>query len=438
MWGLKGARHSSAPPSQVDFAELTMRRSRNESEQNELKKRKRRRRFELRARQRQLLGKVIFHIQTYGPASMWPRRGSSPHFQKGNASVEIPKVFSFIERPEETMDFIDRLNAILSDRSVRGLFVDHSQCKELDLCASLVMDTLIEQRRRSASLNLSGKFSGDERVNILLRASGLLETIHHPSSVLPPDVESKVKKSLLYSGFSKYSERSTRCDHAATELTEYFSKCLKQTGAELSALGANRLSTLISEAISNAEEHAVGRWYAKAHFDRLRPDEQEGGACHIVLVNFSQTTIFSSFASPRAFSKSFAQIMAYAKRHLGKGIFQKPYDDEALCTLYALQEGISSVSESRGTGTTNLIDFFLQLAGKKPRMCVLSGRALILFDGTYSLKLKHFEGGDRQVIAFNDENSLEEPPDGRYVRTLDKPFPGTLISLKFNLKEKYV
>ena len=53
------------------------------------------------------------------------------------------------------------------------------------------------------------------------------------------------------------------------------------------------------------------------------------------------------------------------------------------------------------------------------------------------MKSEPFEGGERKVIAFNNKNSLEYPPDGGYVRTLSKPFPGTLISMKFNLKEKY-
>jgi len=128
------------------------------------------------------------------------------------------------------MNFIDHLHSVVSNRKNRALFIDHSRCKELDLCASLVMDTIIEQRRRSAALGLSGKFSDDDRVNILLRASGLLERINHPDSVLPPEIEAKVGKSDLFSGFSKYSEKSHNCDRAATGLTEYFSKCLERSG----------------------------------------------------------------------------------------------------------------------------------------------------------------------------------------------------------------
>ena len=368
---------------------------------------------------------------------MWPARSVTARFRHGQASVHIPTSFSFIENPDETMNFIDHLHSVVSNRKNRALFIDHSRCKELDLCASLVMDTIIEQRRRSATLGLSGKFSDDDRVNILLRASGLLERINHPDSVLPPEIEAKVGKSDLFSGFSKYSEKSHNCDRAATGLTEYFSKCLERSGANLSHAGEHKLATLIGEAITNAEEHARGKWYAKAHFDLLRPKEQEGGACHIVLVNFSETTIFDSFTRRGASSETFRRMLTYANKHLGKGIFETPYDEQALCTLYALQEGVSSLPERRGTGTTSLIDFFLQLAGKNPKMCVISGHALILFDGKYSLRAEPFEGGERKVIAFNNTNSLERPPDGSYVRTLSKPFPGTLISMKFNLKEKY-
>jgi hypothetical protein len=413
----------------------SMRHKKDEVARTRLIRHKRDLRSRRKRQSRRKHGKAVFHSQRYSQ-TVWPSGTSSLPIRKGKASVRIPKTFSFIDNAEETLQFILDLNALTQNKRVRTLHIDHSKCKELDLCASIVMDTIIEQRRNSRGLNLTGTFSDEKRVNILLRAGGLLARIHHPSSVLPPDIEKEIKVSDLYYGFSKYSERSRRCDEAATGLTQYFGECLGRVGAVLSRVGANRLSTLISEALSNAEEHAKGKWYAKAHFDRLQPNEQEGGACHIVLLNFSQSNIFNSFQKPEASSRTFQTMQAYAAKHR-HGLLQDSFSEEALCTLYALQEGITSVPERRGTGTTNLIDFFLQLAGKKKRMCVLSGKALILFDGKYVLKSEEFPGGDRKVIAFNDENSLERPPDSLYVRTLSRSFPGTLISIKFNLKEKY-
>jgi hypothetical protein len=46
-----------------------------------------------------------------------------------------------------------------------------------------------------------------------------------------------------------------------------------------------------------------------------------------------------------------------------------------------------------------------------------------------------YEMGSR-IIAFNETNDLALPPDPEFVRTLKKPFPGTLVSLKFRLRSE--
>lgn len=119
----------------------------------------------------------------------------------------------------------------------------------------------------------------------------------------------------------------------------------------------------------------------------------------------------------------------------------KKWSEEALWTLYALQEGVSRFSftergRDRGNGTVKMIEFFLALAGKSARMCVLSGKAYILFDGKYTLQDKVIEASEtRKVIAFNKVNNLEKPPNRKYVFTLPQEFPGTLISLRFSLRK---
>jgi len=47
-------------------------------------------------------------------------------------------------------------------------------------------------------------------------------------------------------------------------LTEYFSKCLERSGANLSHAGEHKLATLIGEAITNAEEHGSGQMVCKS------------------------------------------------------------------------------------------------------------------------------------------------------------------------------
>jgi hypothetical protein len=62
-------------------------------------------------------------------------------------------------------------------------------------------------------------------------------------------------------------------------------------------------------------------------------------------------------------------------------------------------------------------------------MAILSGNTHIMFDGAY--KMKNDPTG-RQVIAFNQNNDLNEPPDDKYVTHLGKAnFPGVIIGIRF-------
>ena len=81
-----------------------------------------------------------------------------------------------------------------------------------------------------------------------------------------------------------------------------------------------------------------------------------------------------------------------------------------------------------------MIEFFSDLASGKPQMAVVSGKTHILFDGKYRISPVNVGSETRKVIAFNASNSLLERPDPNYVRSLQYHFPGTLVSLKFQLK----
>jgi hypothetical protein len=145
-----------------------------------------------------------------------------------------------------------------------------------------------------------------------------------------------------------------------------------------------------------------------------------------------------------------AQIGALAHEHKTKGFFAiltkyvdiylPIWQEESLWTLYALQEGVSRFRNTvghidRGNGTVKMIEFFSELASGRPQMALISGRTHILFDGKYRISPIEVDGEIRKVIAFNNNNDLRERPDPDYVRTLRNHFPGTLISLRFQLKQ---
>jgi len=94
--------------------------------------------------------------------------------------------------------------------------------------------------------------------------------------------------------------------------------------------------------------------------------------------------------------------------------------------------------DDRGTGTVQLIEAFQQLhrecaAGdtQEPSMAIISGSTHILFNGKYRMEK---DSNGRHIIAFNEKNDLNDPPDEDCVTRLgDVAFPGTIVSLQFNL-----
>jgi hypothetical protein len=375
------------------------------------------------------------------PATANPKTKRKPRRTHEIAKLKIPKVFSFIDNPVEALQTIEELQKIVIPASVKELIIDHSACKKLDLCASAVMDVTLLQaqnRRRGNQLDLRGTYSDDVDVNMMLRGSGILKQIAHPDSILPKETEATIRTCDLFSGKASRIERSKKCDEAATKLTDYFNQCLRMEKFELSRNGEFRLSSLITEVIGNAEEHG-GRWFTIAYFHQ---SDDQLGHCNIALFNFGRSiceSLLEHSASDELRSRIDALIAKHNERGFLRSILHPTWEEEALVTLFALQEGVSRLSFTkkgidRGNGTVNMIEFFNQLAGGSQRMCLISGKTYILFDGQFDLKKKVLENGEeRRVIAFNRTNNLEDPPDRDHVRTLPSGFPGTIISIRFDL-----
>jgi hypothetical protein len=202
--------------------------------------------------------------------------------------------------------------------------------------------------------------------------------------------------------------------------------------------------------LDNAEQHAGGspEWYTIGYYDRLE-DPEDGGTCHIVLLNFGQT-IYESLNSEQTSPEMIRAIKDLADTHRSRGWFKvmaKNFDilfpiweEQALWTLYSLQEGVSRFrnlqgGEDRGNGTVKMIEFFSDVASGNPQMALVSGRTHIFFDNKYKMATRTVAGGEqRKVIAFNESNDLNERPDHHYVKSISGNFPGTLISLRFQLR----
>ena len=335
------------------------------------------------------------------------------------ATIKIPHTFSILDDPVTAIGVLEDLRRACSLSSTKEIHLDHSACTRLGLCASVVMDVLLLRamnRRKGNTLNLSGTLSNEPSVAMMIKATGILLPQHQTSgsgsSEACRGVDPAVGTPLRH---PCCRERSRKCDIAATRLTDYFNDCLRTHGFELAQEGLRDLSGLVTEVIGNAEEHG-GHWYTIG-FYRQQKGTSGSGECHIVIFNFGQSIYETSYSDGTSADLQ-SRIRALADRHRKRGFFgllPGRWSEEALWTLYALQEGVSRFSftprgRDRGNGTIDMISFFLSLAARPAKMCLLSGRAYILFDGKFApCERRTAVSERRRVIAFNKENNLKNP-----------------------------
>jgi len=348
-----------------------------------------------------------------------------------DTTLKVPPEFCFLTNPTEALEFIEKLTIDMKRPEVAKLTVDFSDCKILGLCAYLVLITVIldsNEERWTSPVSIFAISSKSASVNNMLDA---------PESPLRPK-PAKLIRSPLIRGKSINKQFSKERDKAGTEIVDYLTRCLGTEGKELTPDGRKYIGNLITEAIGNAEEHS-GPWVAAGYF--VQQYETDPGECHLVLFN-TGPTICDRIESPDASEVIRKRAEDLADLHLRSGFFTarllNKWNKEALVTLYALQEGVSSrlhERASRGNGTVQMIKAFSELAGTDQKMCILSGSAYILFDGNYSLSQQRMSNTEsREVISFNEEKTLEVPPDDKYVFALPRRFGGTVVSLRFRLR----
>jgi hypothetical protein len=362
----------------------------------------------------------------------------------------LPQVFSLLDDPESTIQFLDDLVRYSSAESIRHITFGASQCKTIGLDALVAMSVLVlraERRRKEKNpLTISGNWPDDLPIQIMFKASGIPHHLGLPEAMLTPEQEKLVHRCELYKGQAVKSRIAlARQRNEATEhLRKYFDKCLNTVGFTLTRGGKSRLDKLISEVIGNAEEHG-GPWNTIGHWQLGETGEGKRlGVCHIAMFNFGNS-IYESFLTDEASPTIVEQLRSLSDSHTKKGwfdLFKDIWDEETLWSLYAVQERVSRFSglpgnETRGNGTRDIVEFFLEL-GNPGTMCIVSGHAYILFDGAYRFGEIIRGGESLKIITFNESGRLEDPPDKKYVRRLPRAFPGTMVSIRLTLDERYL
>lgn len=235
-----------------------------------------------------------------------------------------------------------------------------------------------------------------------------------------------------------------------TKLGNYIIKCLKRMEKTLTAESEAKLFHVIGEVMANAEEHATThRRYSIGYFQESNGDNGHIGVFNFVIMNFGNT-IYEKFKSPDCLNHKIINEMNNLSSYYNKNSIFKTskFKEETLWTLYALQEGVTSIADKRrGNGSINFIESF-SLKGDNEvdnmsKLAIVSGNARIIFDGRYRIiEKKNTSKTERRTkyktITFNDSGNLRDKPNEKYVRNSNNYFPGTMISAKIYIKEQNI
>ena len=354
--------------------------------------------------------------------------------------MQFPENFSFIETPDETLESLWQFMMLARD-GAKAINVSQVNISAIDYCANSVLAALALEARASLQTRFRGQFPTNLEVLEIIVATGLPKVL----GVTLPNLPKFRTLPLIHGGKSGTAlDTSSSKEKTAENLVDFLARCVGDYGARLTRDARRRFFELLGEVLANAEDHSGrGDWYVAAYM--RRPSPKSIGDCHVVIFSFGQT-IEKSLTTLPLDAELRTQIESLVEDHSRRRLLHRDWTAENLWTLYALQEGVTRYYSEvdRGHGTAEMIQAFQDLGrssdlAKQPRMCIVSGRTYILFDGTHSMKLQRVPSGqERRIIAFNTENDLRKPPDAGYIRSLEQTFPGTLISMRFYLDSEYL
>ena len=361
--------------------------------------------------------------------------------------IKIPSNFSLIENPKESYSFIRKLTISILSLKFKKIEIDYSNCENIDLGAQIYLDIILKDllkfinRCKSNPIKSPNfpKVGGVEINNPDIRKmlfSVGSPAVHNNNSIEYKDIIPY--KLCIHNKESNANKlkNAERKEVDSTELVDYIIQSLSRLDKELTPEKIEDFSTVIGEILINAEEHSTNQYrFSTGYFQEKEINGDHFGVFNLVILNFGET-IYQKFTSPNCTNHDIVNRMKeLSKKYTTKKIFSSSFKEETLWSLYALQEGVTSVSKNkykRGNGSIRFIESFFNIKGVKgsqddvSRLTILSGNTNITFDGTYNIE----QQGEFKVMTFNNSGNIEDKPDRKYVKHTEEYFPGTLISAK--------
>lgn len=373
--------------------------------------------------------------------------------KKDSLLVHMPEELSLSKNPDTVINILKQLIALYKKPSITSIFLDYSNCKNVCLSASsLIRKIVLDLKRfrdsKKIPLNINGKDPKDSISRFLVNIEGIKRELGYSNQVISFD-ETKgfIEEFRFFQSKPKTSDNGQRSNDPniqTTKLVDFFISSFEKIGFSLNPEGETMLARCISEVLDNCDIHPFStkykysQWFVNAFF-YVR--DSQVSKMSIIIFNFGQS-IFESMKNASLSRKSdtakddmFDKIDKYYDLHKSRGFSQ-----ESLWTIYSLQEKVSSYfssqSPDRGTGTVEFIRNVQSIVqGDHSDIALISGGTLIKFPQKYKMKANI---GNREILAFNQENSLSEPPDMDCILKLKYTFPGTMYVINFTINKTYL
>ena len=375
-----------------------------------------------------------------------------------NGNFKVPKEFSIVDYPKESFKFIKEVLGALITQKYPIVNIDYSECIRLDLGAQVFFDIILKdvikffkrcepyKKLRPKVKEINGINVRDKNVQKLLFSVGS-PVIHTNKQINFSDIVSYklcVHDREVNGDPIKIREQK---DLDTTKLVDYVINCLKTLNRTLTPDRLDDLSTVIGEILINAEEHSTTKHrFSIGYFHEINEDGKHYGVFRLTILNFGKT-IYEKFKDPDCPNKDVVKKMrALSEQYTKKKFFIiKGFEEETLWTLYALQDGVTSVAPDRyikrGNGSIQFIESFFNIKGNNKEaddfstLAILSGNTSIVFDGTYNITNGYVDGEPYKFMTFNDSGLIEDKPDPNFVKFVDNYFPGTIISARIMFNE---
>lgn len=363
---------------------------------------------------------------------------------RSKARMDIPASFTFYEDIENTLLFLRNIVYMISKKSLKELFLNHTCVEKISLTASLILDLILMEAAKYVQgtkyrkdLNICGEVKKDTDVGILIHANGVLPHLGFEVE-RDPNVRTL---DMIYGDMSNCNTLDP-----ASDILKYFGECLKMQGCSLTKPGKRAFGKLLGELIDNCRLHIgkSGKWYALGFYH----NKESHGKCHIAILTVGDTIYESLTKAGNVTDETYSALKNKTDKH--KKYFDNGWNEETLWTWLSLQHGVSRLRNSkiekdsnRGQGTVDIMEGFQQIGqsieGVAPVFTIVSGHTMICFDfEKYPIKQVIVNGDERRIISFNKENDLDVKPDSKYVKKMNTYFPGTIYTMEFYIDPKYL